>query len=116
VKWLVILPLLCGCAILPRGPIASHSEEHFSGRADGLILRERWTDESFTRGRYFLADPDLSKLTFIHSNQPALGGGSFFSCGTLSVVVDSNTPAIISAGGTAVGNVVGAAVKTAVKP
>jgi hypothetical protein len=105
----------CGCAIAPRGPIVSHTIDRFSGRLDGLIYHETWQDKTFTRGYYLFADPNLMALKAWHTNQTALGGCSHFQCGSISITVDTNTAAIVSAGGTAVGNVVGAAVKTAVK-
>ena len=101
------------CAIQPRGPVVSHSVEQFAGRRDGLTYREVWKDDAFTRGIFFFTDPSLVGVKIWHTNQTALGGCSHFSAGNAGVTVDS---AGIAAAGTAVGNVVGAAVKTAVKP
>jgi hypothetical protein len=38
-----------------------------------------------------------------------------FSAGTVTITVDTNTAAILGSAGTAVGNIIGAAAKTAVK-
>jgi hypothetical protein len=108
--------LLAGCAIVPRGPIVTHTVERFEGRADGLIFKEERKDAAFTRGMYFFADPKVSALYGWHTNQSALGGSSFVTFGAMTIVTDTNLVPAIAAGGTAVGNVVGAAVKTAVKP
>lgn len=118
--WLFILCWLCalcasGCAIVPRGPKVSHTVEFFTNRADGLIGREVWRSDSISRGLYFFDDPSGASLCFWQSNPPALGGGSRFMAGNIGITVDSNLVPAITATGTAVGNVVGAAVKTAVK-
>jgi len=62
-----------------------------------------------------LTDPAVQQMTALHTNQAALGGGSLFSAATAAVTVDTNTAAIVGASGTAVGNVIGAAAKSAVK-
>jgi hypothetical protein len=90
--------------------------EHFQGRSDGLVYRKQiWRDDAFTRGIYFFADPALAKVNAWHTNQGALGGCSHFSAGTVEIHVDTNTAPIVGAAGTAVGNIIGAAAKTAVK-
>jgi hypothetical protein len=99
---------------------ADHTLEHFTNRTDGLILRETWQHEKWvdseSGGGFFLfADPTVQGMAAIHTNQSALGGGSSFVAGSLTLVVDTNTAAIIGAGGTALGNVIGASVKAAVK-
>ena len=88
-----------GCACPRRKAESSHAVEEFSGRADGLVYRETWKD---TEGG-------------AHTNQSSLGGGSVFSAGTVTITVDTNTAAILGSAGTAVGNIIGAAAKTAVK-
>ena len=110
-----IIPFLSACAIVPRGPVVSHTIERFSGRADGLISREVFRDKTFTRGFYFFTDPSLSSINAWHTNQAALGGCSHFTAGGAGIVVDPNTAAIIGAAGTAAGNIIGAAAKSAVK-
>jgi hypothetical protein len=83
----------------------------FQDRPDGLVWREVWRDCEGGGGFFFFADPNVQAMTAIHSNQCALGGGSAFAAGSLSIVVDSNLVPAIAASGTAAGNVVGAAVK-----
>lgn len=114
------LCLLCaivfsGCAIQPRGPVVSHTIEYYAGRKDGLVRREVWKDDAFTRGIFFFADPSLTAVKVWHTNQTALGGCSHFEAGAASIVVSSNLVPAIAAGGTAVGNIVGAAAKSALK-
>jgi hypothetical protein len=106
-----------GCAILPRGPVVQRTlTETFTGRPDGLrkrviILR----DDSFTRGVYVFTDPAIQTVCAWHTNALELGGGSRFMAGNVSITVDSNLVPAIAAGGTAVGNIVGATVKTIAK-
>ena len=107
--------LYSGCAMLPKGPVESHSVNRYAGRQDGLVSREEWRDQSFGRGIYVFTDPSLSGVAFIHTNIAALGGSSVFSAGSVVVVVDSNLVPAIAAMGTAAGNIIGAAAKTAVK-
>lgn len=106
---------LAGCAIQPRGPVVSHVVERFEGRHDGLIQREVWKDDAFTRGIFLLTDPSLTGVEITHSNITELGGCSHFKAGRAGITVDTNSAAIIGAGGTAAGNVLGAAVKAAAK-
>lgn len=104
-----------GCAVVPRGPVASHERREYSGRADGLVLQETWRDSAFTRGLYVFADPSLNKICAWHTNQLALGGGSRIMAGGFSLVVDTNLVPAIAAAGTAAGNVIAASVKSAIK-
>ena len=113
---LCALALIPACAIQPRGPVVSHTVETFSpGRSDNLVTREIWRDDAFTRGIFFFTDPSLTAVKVWHTNQTALGGCSHFQAGSAGIVVDSNLVPAITATGTAVGNVVGAAAKSAVK-
>jgi hypothetical protein len=112
----ILATILCGCAIVPRGPIVSHEVKRYQGRSDGLISYERWSDQAFTRGMYFFSDPTVSKLYGWHTNQAALGGSSYVTFGAVTIVTDTNLVPAIAATGTAAGNIIGAAVKTAVKP
>jgi hypothetical protein len=66
-------------------------------------------------GIFVFADPNVQAMAALHTNQTALGGGSVFSAGSMSSLVDSNLVPTLNATGTAVGNVIGAAAKTAVK-
>ena len=114
--WLCALALLlCGCAIVPHGPVVSHTISRYADRQDGLVWREQWQDTDFTRGFYLFTDPSVLSLSASHTNQTALGGSSRITAGSFTIVVDSNIVPAITAGGTAVGNIVGAAVKSAVK-
>jgi hypothetical protein len=103
-----LLCVLCGslfftgCACPRRAALATHVRERFTGRADGLVLRETWKDAERGGGVFLFTDPNVQSMFVNHTNQAALGGGSVFT-------------AIIGAGGTALGNVIGASVKAAVK-
>jgi hypothetical protein len=114
-SFLLFIALLSGCACPRRGALATHVQEHFSGRADGLVWRERWEDSERGGGVFLFTDPNVQSMYVTHTNQAALGGGSVFTAGSLTLVLDTNTAAIIGAGGTAIGNVIGASVKAAVK-
>jgi hypothetical protein len=107
--------LLAGCAIGPRGPVVSHELRCYEGRADGLVREERWKDAAGLRAFYLFTDPSAQNIVAWHTNQVALGGCSHFSAGSVTIKVDTNTAAIIGAGGTAAGNIIGAAAKTAIK-
>ncbi len=107
--------LVAGCAIPRREAKSSHVIERFDNRPDGLISREEWTDVEAGGGWFFGTDPQVSTMVAIHTNQSALGGGSVFTAGSLSSSIDTNLANDIGATGTAVGNVVGAAAKAAVK-
>ncbi|HEX4120715.1 MAG TPA: hypothetical protein VH619_08880 [Verrucomicrobiae bacterium] len=114
VLWGVVL--FCpGCACPRRKGETSHSVEVFAGRGDGLVAREEWRDMETGGGIFVFADPNVQAMAALHTNQTALGGGSVFSAGSMSSLVDSNLVPALNATGTAVGNVIGAAAKTAVK-
>ena len=106
---------LPGCACPHRKALTTQSIEWFEGRTDGLVAREAWRDQEGGGGFFLFADPTVQAMTATHTNQYALGGGSAFAAGSLAVVVDTNLVPAIAATGTAAGNVIGAAVKTAVK-
>jgi hypothetical protein len=107
--------LLSGCACPHRKAESSHVVETFTGRPDGLVWRETWRDAEQGGGQFIFTDPAAGQLFAAHTNQSALGGGSVFSAGTVTITVDTNTAPILGAAGTAVGNIIGAAAKTAVK-
>ena len=115
VLFVLSVGLLSGCASPHRSAVATHVQEQFTGRPDGLILRETWADKESGGGLFLFADPNVQSMFASHTNQTALGGGSLFTAGSLTLVVDTNTASIIAAGGTALGNVIGASVKAAVK-
>jgi hypothetical protein len=106
---------LAGCAVPPSGPIVSHTIRHYAGRPDGLIAEEVWRDKAFSHGWYLFADPAMQSVHAWHTNQAALGGCSHFDAGSVTIAVDTNTAAIIGAGGTAAGNIIGATAKSAIK-
>jgi hypothetical protein len=106
---------LSSCACPHRKAESSHRIESFAGRSDGLVRRETWRDAEQGGGQFVFTDPAVGQLFAAHTNQSALGGGSVFSAGTVSVTVDTNTAPIIGAAGTAVGNVIGAAAKSSIK-
>jgi hypothetical protein len=95
--------------------LSTHTVEIYRGRADGLISREEWRDSEKGGGLFLFTDPTVQSMTATHTNQSALGGGSSFVAGPMTVVLDTNTARVVAAGGTAVGNVIVAAVKAAVK-
>jgi hypothetical protein len=106
---------LSSCACPRRQAETSRVLETFSGRPDGLARRETWRDSEQGGGQFLFTDPAAGQLFAAHTNQYALGGGSVFSAGTVTITVDTNTAPIVGAAGTAVGNIIGAAAKTAVK-
>jgi|ERR1700722_10223827 hypothetical protein len=106
---------LCSCACPHRKAESTHVVESFTGRVDGLVLRETWRDAETGGGEFVFTDPAAGKLFAAHTNQSALGGGSVFSAGTVTITVDTNTAPIIGAAGTAAGNIIGAAAKSAAK-
>ncbi len=107
--------LLTACACPHRKAVSLHEIEDYSGRTDGLVRRESWSDSEQGGGEFLFTDPSAAQLFASHTNQTALGGGSVFSAGSVSSTVDSNTAPIIGAAGTAAGNIIGAAVKSSVK-
>ncbi len=113
----VAILLSAGCACPHRKAISLHTVEVFNAdlRCDGLVARETWRDQEGGGGWFLFADPNVQGMAALHTNQAALGGGSAFTAGSLTLVVDTNTAAILNAGGSAIGNIIGAAVKTAVK-
>jgi hypothetical protein len=109
----LILTLSCACP--HRKAATTHAIEQFQNRPDGLISRETWRDSEGGGGFFLFADPNVQAMTALHTNQCALGGGSAFAAGSFTILVDSNLVPAIAATGTAAGNIIGAAVKTAVK-
>jgi hypothetical protein len=107
--------IVSGCACPHRKGESTHVLESFADRPDGLLQRETWRDSEQGGGEFLFTDPAAGQLFAAHTNQSALGGGSVFSAGTVTITVDSNTAPIVGATGTAVGNIIGAAAKTAVK-
>lgn len=111
----VLCAIASGCATPHRSTETRHTLETFSGRADGLAARETWLDRDSGGAMFFFTDPTSAGLCVRHTNQPALGGSTWMMMAPFSVSVDSNLVPAITASGTAIGNVIGAAAKTAVK-
>jgi len=111
----ILVLLASGCACPHRTAQSSHIVESFAGRSDGLVRREIWRDTEKGGGQFLFTDPAVQSMCATHTNQSALGGGSVFSAGTVTITVDTNTAPIIGATGTALGNIIGAAAKSAVK-
>jgi hypothetical protein len=76
---------------------------------------ETWEDSSHGGGTFVLTDPAASQVAFGRVNQTALGGGHTVAVGQLSSTTTTNDVNAISAGGTAIGNVIGAAASAAAK-
>lgn len=111
---------LTGCETGHRANETLHSVERWEIRTNStghvrryLVFRERWRDQGSVRFTGLFTDPTMQGWSDTVTNQTALGGGFRISFGAASSKTDS---AGIGAAGTAVGNVVGAALKTAVKP
>jgi hypothetical protein len=104
---------LSGCAFPHRTSRSDHFIEEFAGRPDGLIRRETWRDREGGGALLLFADPTVARMSVVHVNQNDAGGGSIFGLGGLTIHVDTNLVPAIAATGTAVGNVVGAAVTSA---
>lgn len=78
-----------------------------------VASRESWIDKSSGGGTFLFTDPAASQVSSVVANQTALGGSHNFGVGSVSSTISSNAVAAISAGGTAVGNIIGAAASAA---
>jgi uncharacterized protein YceK len=107
--------VLSGCATPHRSTITSHVSEKFSGRPDGLVARETWVDKDSGGALFLFVDPSSQGMCIKHTNQVDLGGSTWMMMAPFSSVIDSNLVPFVAAGGTAVGNIVGAAAKSALK-
>lgn len=104
---IVVIIALAGCTMLPHGPVVE--DRRYEGRTDGLV--EVIRDEAFGRGLYFFTD---STLTAVDASQTNIfGGSSHFTAGAVTVVVSTNLPKAIEAGGTAGGIIVKSAIEGA---
>ena len=72
---------------------------------------ESWSDTSSGGGTFVFTDPTASAVHFGHTNQTALGGSRGTDIGSIQSVITTNAVNAITAGGSAVGSVIGAAVK-----
>lgn len=114
--WFILLITLTGCAFPHRSGYTVDEVRSYAGRADGLIRVEIRKDREGGGGLFFLSTSDVQWMSVTHTNQDGLGGGSTVTIGPFHNATDPQTGQIIQDLGSAVGNVVGAAVKTAVKP
>lgn len=80
-----------------------------------VASREEWRDESRGGGTFMFTDPVASQISSVVTDQTALGGSHNFGVGSVSSTISSNAVQAISAGGTAVGNIIGAAASAAAK-
>jgi uncharacterized membrane protein len=105
---------ICGCAVIHRSSATTAVTEWY--RPDGTLEKRRTVrDTERGMGAEALEHDTLTNLCVVHSNQTSLGGYSCFGVGAATSDVSSNAAPVIGAAGTAVGNVVGAAAKSAVK-
>jgi len=77
-----------------------------------VAYEERWKDSSKGGGTFVFTDPTASQVLFTRTNQTALGGGHMAAVGQLASVANTNA---ITAAASGVGQIVGAALKTAAK-
>ena len=110
---LLIGLIASGCASDHRRALTVHQLRRYCGRADGLVCVEVWRDSERGGGVFLFTDPVALNLRASHTNQMALGGGSWFAAGSIRSVLDTNAAPFIGAGGSALGNVIGAAAKAA---
>lgn len=96
---------LAGCATSHKKEVLRHEFWTYSD-AGQVTRHEVWSENHHGGGTAFFSDPTASQIVSVHTNQTALGGASVFTVGNLQATVNSNTAAIISSGGTAVGNVI----------
>jgi hypothetical protein len=101
---------LAGCATSHKKEYLVHEVWTYSD-AGQVTRHEVWSENHHGGGTALLADPVATQIASYHTNQAGLGGASTFTVGGLQSTVNTNAAAILSAGGTAVGNVIGAAVK-----
>ena len=74
-----------------------------------VASKEEWRDSSKGGGTFVLTDPKASQVSSVALNQSAIGGSHNFGVGDVSSTISSNAVATISAGGTAIGNIISAA-------
>jgi hypothetical protein len=111
----ILATVLCGCTIAPHGSKTTRDVWTYAGNPPVMIRHERTVDRSAGGGALFLMDPSLNNVAIYHTNADLHVGG-WFLLGSGTVTVDPQTTGIIGAVGTAAGNIIGAAAKTAVRP
>lgn len=113
----ILALLLTGCTIAPHGSRATHQIWTYApgSRADGLVRYEKITDRSAGGGAQVGTFTQLQNVSVVHTNSMMRVGG-MLTIGNAYIGVDTNTASVVTALGTAAGDVIGAAMKTAVKP
>jgi hypothetical protein len=100
--------MLAACATSHKKECLVHEVWTYS-EAGKVTRHELWSENHHGGGTALLADPVATQIASYHTNQSALGGASLFTVGNLQSTISSNAAGIITSGGTAVGNIVGAA-------
>jgi hypothetical protein len=113
---LMLVVASASIASLATGCVTSHKKEYITHESwtfssTGAITgHEIWSENHHGGGVAVLADPAASQIASYHTNQAGLGGSSTFSIGNIQAHVSTNAPAVINAGGTAVGNAISTAI------
>jgi hypothetical protein len=96
---------LAGCATSHKKESLAHEIWTYSD--SGQVTRhEVWSENHHGGGTAMLSDPVATQIASYHTNQAGLGGASAFTVGNVQATVSTNAAAVLSAGGTAVGNVI----------
>ncbi len=108
------LLVLCGCTIAPHGSKAEHKIWTYApgSRQDGLIRFEKFTDRSAGGGGQVGTFTQLQNVSVVHTNSMMRVGG-MLTIGNAYVGVDTNTAQVVTALGSATGEVIGAAARAA---
>ncbi len=101
---------VAGCATSHKKECLVHEFWTYSD-AGKVTRHEIWTENHHGGGTALLSDPVATQIASYHTNQSALGGASAFTVGNVQSTISTNAAAIISSGGTAVGNVIQAVEK-----
>lgn len=113
---ILILALCGGCTVAPHGSHATHRIWTYApgSRKDGLIRYEVETDRSAGGGGQLGTFANLQNLALEHTNSVMRVGGRL-TIGNAYIGVDTNTARVVTALGTASGEIIGAAMGTAAK-
>jgi hypothetical protein len=115
---LIVKLVIASVAVASLAPacVTSHKKEYITHESwtyssTGAVTgHEVWSENHHGGGVALLADPAATQIASQHTNQSALGGSSTFILGNIQAHVSSNAPAVITAGGTAVGNAISGAI------
>jgi hypothetical protein len=99
-----------GCATSHKKECLVHEVWTYTD-AGKVTRHEVWSENHHGGGTALLADPVATQIASYHINQSGLGGASTFTVGNIQSTINTNAAAIISSGGTALGNVISAAKK-----